>query len=109
MLEFFIELMSQFSKRQQIQTLIEGKKHTPKEISQIVDVSLATVYNTRKNRLPHRRPKTIGELKKRLQKIWETIDTDFLRPYWESMQKRCNMVLTNNGFKIKYKPPCMYH
>ena len=48
MLEFFIELMSQFSKRQQIQTLIEGKKHTPKEISQIVDISLATVYNTRK-------------------------------------------------------------
>ena len=40
------------------------------------------------NRLPHRRPKTIGELKKRLQKIWETIDPDFLRNYWESMQKR---------------------
>ena len=51
--------MSQFSKRQQIQTLIEGKKHTPKEISQIVDVSLATVYNTRKKSTPHtgvRRP-----------------------------------------------------
>ena len=54
------------------------------------------------NRLPHKRPTTIGELKKRLQKIWENIDPDFLRPYWESMPKRCNMVLDNHGFKIKY-------
>ena len=37
--------MSQESKRRQIQLLLEGKKHSPKEISSIVGVSIATVYN----------------------------------------------------------------
>ena len=37
--------MSQESKRNHIKTLVEGKKHTPKEIISIVGVSIATVYN----------------------------------------------------------------
>ena len=37
--------MSQESKRNHIKILVEGKKHTPKEISSIVGVSIATVYN----------------------------------------------------------------
>ena len=38
--------MSQLSKREHIRILLDGKKHSPKEISQIVDVSIKTVYNT---------------------------------------------------------------
>ena len=37
--------MSQVSKRKHVQILLEGKKHSPKEISSIVGVSVATVYN----------------------------------------------------------------
>ena len=37
--------MSQESKRRQIQLLLNGKRHSPKEISSMVGVSIATVYN----------------------------------------------------------------
>ena len=36
--------MTQLQKREAIKTLLEANKHTPKEISQILDVSLSTVY-----------------------------------------------------------------
>ena len=39
--------MSQIEKRTRIRVLLEGKKHTPEEISYLIGVSLATVYNVK--------------------------------------------------------------
>ena len=35
-----------------------------------------------------RSPKTLGELEKVVNQVWESISIEFLRPYWESMKKR---------------------
>ena len=37
--------MSQLSKREHMKILLDGDKHTPKEISDIVGVTVKTVYN----------------------------------------------------------------
>ena len=39
--------MDQFEKRRRIRLLLDARKHTPKEISEFVGVSLATVYNVK--------------------------------------------------------------
>ena len=54
------------------------------------------------NRLPHRRPKTINELKSKLNLLWDSITPEFLASYWGSMPRRCQMLLESNGFKINY-------
>ena len=40
-----------------------------------------------KMQLNLRSPKTLGELEKSLNEVWERNSIDFLRPYWESMKK----------------------
>ena len=47
-------------------------------------------------------PKTISELKKSLEKIWNNIQPEFLKPYWSSMPRRCKMVINSNGHPINY-------
>ena len=54
------------------------------------------------NRLPHRRPKYIAALTTKLNQIWDGISPEFLQKYWQSMTKRCEMVIVNNGYPIKY-------
>ena len=39
--------MTQTEKRARIRVLLDAKKHTPREISDLIGVSLATVYNVK--------------------------------------------------------------
>ena len=55
-----------------------------------------------KNQLKRNCPKTIGDMKTRLEEIWNSITPEFLKPYYKSMRRRCELCVTNNGFKINY-------
>lgn len=71
--------------------------------SQSPDINpIENLFAWLKHKLDRERPRTKEELKKKLLEIWETIDSDFLKPYWKSMRGRCDMVVQNNGKKIKY-------
>ena len=118
--------MSQESKRRQIQLLLNGKRHSPKEISSMVGVSIAWMEEKMPNKkidwpsqspdinpienlfawvkqtLIKRGPKNITELKEELTDVWENINADFLKNFWDSMPRRCQLVIDNNGHAIKY-------
>ncbi|KAI6647539.1 hypothetical protein LOD99_8805 [Oopsacas minuta] len=47
-------------------------------------------------------PRSIPELKEKLEGLWNRIDPAFLRPYWESMTRRCQMAVDNDGYPITY-------
>ena len=118
--------MSQESKRRQIQLLLNGKRHSPKEISSMVGVSkgwmeekmpnkkidwpsqspdinpIENLFAWVKQTLIKRGPKNITELKEELTDVWENINADFLKNFWDSMPRRCQLVIDNNGHAIKY-------
>ena len=45
-----------------------------------------------KQKLVKEGPKTIAELKWKLEEIWGNIEPEFFIPYWKSMVTQCNMV-----------------
>ena len=47
-------------------------------------------------------PKTISELRKMLEITWSKLDSNFLKPYWSSMPRRCQMAIDSGGLPIKY-------
>lgn len=47
-------------------------------------------------------PSSIRSLKLSIKKHWNRIDFTFLRPYFNSMNKRMTMIIENEGRKIKY-------
>ena len=47
-------------------------------------------------------PSNLGGLEVTLHNIWDSIEPDFLRPYWQSMPKRRTSVIQSKGFKINY-------
>lgn len=47
-------------------------------------------------------PKTVLKMKKSIRKHWNSIDQDFLRPYFQSLPRRMEMVIENEGGKINY-------
>ena len=47
-------------------------------------------------------PSNLGGLEVTLLNIWDSIEPDFLRPYWQSMPKRRTSVIQSKGFKINY-------
>lgn len=47
-------------------------------------------------------PKNVESLKKSIKRHWESMDVEFLAPYFDSMPNRMDMVIKNKGFKIKY-------
>ena len=47
-------------------------------------------------------PRTIPELKTKLEAIWNRIERGFLKGYWESMPRRCQMAIDRDGYPIKY-------
>lgn len=47
-------------------------------------------------------PKNVNELKRSIKKHWDSMDIEFLAPYFDSMPKRMAMVIENEGRKIKY-------
>ena len=55
-----------------------------------------------KQTLIKRGPKNITELKEELSDVWENINADFLKNFWDSMPRRCQLVIDNNGHAIKY-------
>ena len=55
-----------------------------------------------KMQLNLRSPRTLGELEKSLNEVWEINSIDFLRQYREPMKKRVVLVEKSNSQKIKY-------
>ena len=47
-------------------------------------------------------PRTIPELKTKLEAIWNRIERGFLKSYWESMPRRCQMAIDRDDYPIKY-------
>lgn len=47
-------------------------------------------------------PQSVDTLKKSIRRHWESMDIEFLAPYFDSMPKRMAMVIENEGFKINY-------
>ena len=71
--------------------------------SQSPDVNpIENIFGWLKYQLARSRPRTISELKAKLVNIWESLSPKFLESYWKSMPKRCQMLLDNQGNKIKY-------
>ena len=71
--------------------------------SQSPDVNpIENLFEWLKQELLKRRPFTLKALKDDVVAIWESIDVFFLEPYWSSMPKRCQLLVDNKGYKIKY-------
>ena len=47
-------------------------------------------------------PSNLSGLEENLHKIWDSIEPDFLRLYWQSMPKRRKYVIQSQGLKINY-------
>ena len=71
--------------------------------SQSPDINpIENLFGWLKQELLKRSPSTIRELKMELETIWENISPEFLKPYWDSMVRRCKMVIENEGYSINY-------
>ena len=55
-----------------------------------------------KHNIERKCPRTKTDLKKTIIELWESIDPEFLKPFWSSMRRRCDMVIGNHGKKINY-------
>ena len=55
-----------------------------------------------KQELLKQAPRTIPELKNKLEEIWTRIGPYFLKSYWESILRRCQMAIDKDGYPIKY-------
>ena len=55
-----------------------------------------------KHKIDRQHPRTKDELKMYLLELWENIDPEFLKPYWSSMGRRCDLVKENNGRRTNY-------
>ena len=47
-------------------------------------------------------PKSVKALKNLIKKHWNSINVDFLEPYFDSMPNRMAMLIENDGGKINY-------
>ena len=47
-------------------------------------------------------PRTISELREKLEIVWSNINPEFLKPYCDSMPCRCQLVMESGGFPINY-------
>ena len=66
--------------------------------SQIPDINpIENLFGWVKQKLVKEGPKTIAELKWKLEEIWGNIEPEFFIPYWKSMVTRCNMVIEGSG------------
>ena len=63
---------------------------------------IENIFGWIKHQFDRKHPKTIKDLKIRIEEIWDHISPEFLVPYWQSMPRRCQMVIKNKGYKIKY-------
>ena len=64
--------------------------------------SIENLFGWLKNQVSKQHPKSLTELEKCIQAIWDSLTPEFLAPYWKSMRRRCQMVVENDGNKIKY-------
>ena len=60
---------------------------------------IENVFGWMNNQLNRNLPKKRAELKTRLEEIWDYM---FLKPYYKSMRRRCELCIRNNGYKINY-------
>ena len=63
---------------------------------------IENIFAWMKNQLNRNRPRKIADLKTRLEEIWDSITPEFLKPYYKSMRRRCELCIRNNGYKINY-------
>ena len=47
-------------------------------------------------------PRTLVDLEVELNKVWNSIETKFLAPYWQSMPNWLRLVKDSKGNKINY-------
>ena len=76
--------------------------NVPKQIpwpSQSPDLNpIENLFGWVKQELIKLGPRSIPELKEKLEGLWNRIDPAFLRPYWESMTRRCQMAADNDRY-----------
>ena len=63
---------------------------------------IENLFGWMKNKLQRKRIVSIKELKVHLEALWESITPELLEPYYKSMKRRCEMVIENEGYSIKY-------
>ena len=65
--------------------------------------SIENLFGWLKNQISKQHPKSLTELERCIQSLWDSLTPVFLEPCWKSMRRsRCQMVIDNNGNKIKY-------
>ncbi|KAI6658765.1 hypothetical protein LOD99_15090 [Oopsacas minuta] len=47
-------------------------------------------------------PRNFNDLKWELNEVWNSLEHEFLRPFWSSMPKRVKLVRKSNGNKLNY-------
>jgi hypothetical protein len=63
---------------------------------------IENVWGWLKNQVSKDLPKTVASLKTSIKKHWKSVTADFLAPFYDSLPNRLQMVIENEGGKIKY-------
>ncbi|KAI6651181.1 hypothetical protein LOD99_5532 [Oopsacas minuta] len=62
---------------------------------------IENLFGWLRNQVAKQHLKSLAELEKYIQAILDSLTPEFLEPYWKSMTRRCQMVVENDGNKIK--------
>ena len=63
---------------------------------------IENIFGWMKHKLQRIEISSINDLKAHLEELWESITPEFLEPYYRSMKRRCEIVIENEGYSIKY-------
>jgi len=67
------------------------------------DISpIENIWGWLKNEVSKEMPRDMIRLKACVRRHWGRIDANFLRPYFDTMFNRMQMIIENEGAKIKY-------
>ena len=63
---------------------------------------IENVWGWLKNQVNKDLPQTVDALKKSIKHHWKSVNEEFFIPYYESMPRRMEAVIQNEGRKTKY-------
>ena len=72
-------------------------------LSQSPDINpIENVFAWLKQHVAKHHPKTLDALETCIVESWNSLTPEFLKPYWKSMKRRCQLVIDSDGNKINY-------